>query len=360
MLGIHREEKNQDDIIKIAMSHFINMDYQSAYKLAKQHPNDETALTILIQSIKNLTINEYKYDLIDLIDHNEGVKKVFDNLKPEIQTLYRDVKESIENDSILKRKKINLSDWLDYFISGETNPDPYDVFEEEMLNWQLLDYCRNPRLVQDIYTKLNSLDEGKLGEITRFLPKLIEFFTETLHEGDYVEICPIYEIFLSIYYLKESLTLDELKNIHTMTNCVLTSKYNRQKSEKFIEEVYDIFEKNISLEYLSWSIDITELVTFKTDGGELSVRFLSKILDKCNTPIIKNRISLIQTELIRSLCIDYNIQEDVLSGFKNTDNEIAVDDHSLPKFICIYTLDDNAGRRAQRLLIKKFLNLGLK
>ena len=223
-----------------------------------------------------------------------------------------------------------------------------------MLNWQLLDYCRNPRLVQDIYTKLNSLDEGKLGEITRFLPKLIEVFTETLHEGDYVEICPIYEIFLSIYYLKESLTLDELKNIHTMTNCVLTSKYNRQKSEKFIEEVYDIFEKNISLEYLSWSIDITELVTFKTDGGELSVRFLSKILDKCNTPIIKNRISLIQTELIRSLCIDYNIQEDVLSGFKNTDNEIAVDDHSLPKFICIYTLDDNAGRRAQRLLIKKF------
>ena len=87
------------------MSHFINMDYQSAYKLAKQHPNDETALTILIQSIKNLTINEYKYDLIDLIDHNEGVKKVFDNLKPEIQTLYRDVKESIENDSILKKKK---------------------------------------------------------------------------------------------------------------------------------------------------------------------------------------------------------------------------------------------------------------
>ena len=88
------------------MSHFINMDYQSAYKLAKQHPNDETALTILIQSIKNLTINEYKYDLIDLIDHNEGVKKVFDNLKPEIQTLYRDVKESIENDSILKRKRL--------------------------------------------------------------------------------------------------------------------------------------------------------------------------------------------------------------------------------------------------------------
>ena len=133
----------------------------------------------------------------------------------------------------------------------------------------------------------------------------------------------------------------------------MTSKYNRQKSEKFIEEVYDIFEKNISLEYLSWSIDITELVTFKTDGGELSVRFLSKILDKCNTPIIKNRISLIQTELIRSLCIDYNIQEDVLSGFKNTDNEIAVDDHSLLN-LATSMIDDNAGRKRAKITNKKF------
>ena len=58
------------------------------------------------------------------------------------------------------------------------------------------------------------------GRNNKISSKIDRVFTETLHEGDYVEICPIYEIFLSIYYLKESLTLDELKNIHTMTNCL--------------------------------------------------------------------------------------------------------------------------------------------
>ncbi|WP_445368138.1 protein DpdD [Methylomonas sp. BW4-1] len=315
--------------------------YRVMLQCATEMDDEEVALRVL-SAVENVSDTErLKWTKMDFV--------LIQQLRAEFSG------KSEETDVILNRTPRPEADWLSwvgYVESGIYDRPPLQVLEDALTRWSVESYASDPAVCRVLAERIGNAS-GDTEQMFRdaFAP-LVEFFVDR-PDRPVRAFGPIYAMLIRIVAWNGMVSANELELASALVQALVSLAPSSQDYVEIVDAYTEILCANNAPSNVDWALNAAEMLALQAspDRGESRLRFFMAVVDMARA--CAHRLRSVQYEVLSLLAKDYGCSG-LLEAFPSleADSQEQALRTDFADLICIYTLTEPAGQRAQQFLRK--------
>jgi hypothetical protein len=286
--------------------------------------------------------------------NNLGVAtlKAIDDLKEQALQIPQSDASEISSNETERQYKSGWLEWAHWITSGASIRDSERVVEKYSETWSVSDLSEIPGALEEFANLVGNAESEPEMVFRGSFPTLFRAFVIDVDEPK-TELKAIHKNLLFLLATSESLSRNDLELSTLLLNSILTMGTSTEEYKDLIDQLLHMLNLHGSFSTLEWALDVAEiLATERSTDGEARLRYVTDVLALSQNH--SHRMTATHFQSIALLCRDYGIA--LPEGLQlQTNDHQSHDDDKLEeklssKIIGIYTLTEQAGIRAARML----------
>ena len=346
-------ERIEQDQLHYADLTFEDLDFERALELYIKLPPSVKRLRRMLFCAKVIGDREIAQNVLSVLDQQQ--KSDLGALSQSEQNALDYLRNLVSLPSIPGKDRIDKDpregwlQWANWVTSGADATEAVEILQELAVSWDTSALANSASQVKE-FSDLIGNSEGAAAEVFRYAYPLI-------YEGfvlGYVQPVRSFKPLLTTL-LTNSVLLDvpspvELELVRQLASSLMTIGLSTEEYNELVSDLVELLGEQASLSILDWAFDVAEVLAIHTcPSTDSRLRYFMKILNLVRR--VSHRISSAHRKAVELLCLDLEIERPVeLIETGREDESESVNQFLANRKIAIYTLAEQAGQRAAKML----------